>query len=202
MRTSKPISTISYNHDFYLKARLEELYRNRKISDWIFIKHTAEEDEKKDHIHLWIKPNTLLDTMELQLFLQEYDINNPTKPLKCIDFCTSQIDDWILYSMHYAPYLASKNESREYAYTKEDFVFCDEDTFEDSFLHALKGSEWAHRNQLLEQLANRQINPSELILNGSIPLNMACQINAFNYMRDNYGMTDRGGRPNHEDPEN
>lgn len=201
MRTSKPIATISYNSEEFLKNKLDELHRNCKISDWIFIKHTAEQDEKKDHIHLWIKPNTLLDTMQLQIFLTEFDPQKPLKPLKCIDFVSSKIDDWILYSMHYAPYLASKNESREFAYTKEDFKFCDEDTFEDLYIHALKGSEWAHRYQLLEQLANRNINPSDLILNGTVPLNMASQLSSFMYMRGNIGTTTRGGRKGHEEEE-
>lgn len=66
MRTSKPIATISYNSADFLKLRLNDLIKSKKICDWMFIQHTAEADEKKDHIHLWIKPNTLLDTMDLQ----------------------------------------------------------------------------------------------------------------------------------------
>lgn len=200
MRTSKPIATISYNSQEFLVQKLKELLDNHKICDYMFIKHHAEEDEKKDHIHLWIKPNTLLDTMDLQKHFMELDMKNPTKPLKCIDFRVSQVDDWILYNQHYAPYLASKNESRAYHYLKEDFVFADEDTFDDLYNHAFKGSDWAKRFQILEQLANGLINPANLILNGSVPLNMASQLNAFTYMKTHYG-TDRGGRPNHEQEE-
>lgn len=198
MRTSKPIATISYNSQEFLVNRLEELIRNHKISDYIFINHFAEADERKNHIHLWLKPNTLLDTMDIQKFLTELDANNPTKPLKCIDFRTSQIDDWILYCQHYEPYLASKQESREYHYTKDDFVYADEDTFEDNYYHAFKGSEWAKRNQILQALNDSAIKPADLVLNGSVPLNLASQLNALEYMKSHYGL-DRGGRANHEE---
>lgn len=193
MRTSKPIATISYNTPEYLTQKLDELFRNHKISDWIFISHFAEEDQKKNHIHLWVKPNTLLDTMDLQNHFLQFNPADPKKPFKCIDFRASAIDDFILYNQHYKPYLASKGESREYHYTKDDFVYCDEDSFEDLYNHAFKGSEWAKRNQILEQLASGMINPANLILNGTIPLNMASQLNAFRYMQTHYGV-DRGGR--------
>jgi len=171
---------------------------NHKICDFMFINHFAEEDEKKNHIHLWIKPNTLIDTMDLQSFLTELDPKNPLKPLKCIDFRQSSVDDWILYNQHYAPYLASKGESRQYHYSKDDFIYLDEDTFEDLYNHAFKGSEWAKRNQILQALEQGSINPTDLILNGTVPLNMASQLNAFAYMKRNYGTTDRGGREGHE----
>ena len=200
MRTSKPIATISYNSQDFLVHQLEELIKNHKVSDYLFINHFAEEDEKKNHIHLWIKPNKLLDTMDVQKYLTEYDPKNPTKPLKCIDFHISKVDDFILYSQHYAPYLASKGESREYHYTKDDFVYYDEDTFDDLYNHAFKGSEWAKRNQILEALRDNTTDPSKLILNGTLPLNMASQVNALRYMQSHFGL-DRGNHSNHEEGE-
>jgi len=198
MRTSKPISTISYNTQEFLIAKCDELIRNHKISDYMFINHFAEADEKKNHIHLWLKPNTLLDTMDLQNYFKELDPNNPTKPLKCLDFRSSEVDDWVLYNEHYEPYLASKGESREFHYTKDDFIYYDEDNFDDLYNHAHKGSEWAKRNQILTALNDGMVKPTDLILNGTIPLNMASQLNAFKYMQQHYGL-DRGGRPNHEE---
>lgn len=197
MRTSKPIATISYNSQEFLIHQLDELIRNHKICDYMFINHFAEEDEKKNHIHLWIKPNTLIDTMDLQKYLTEIDPLNPTKPLKCIDFRPSEVDDWILYSQHYKPYLASKGESREFHYTRDDFVFNDEDTFDDLYNHAFKGSVWAQRNQILQALSEGIKSPQQLILNGTIPLNQATQLNAFMYMQTHYGL-DRGSHSNHE----
>lgn len=201
MRTSKPISTISYNTQEFLTAKLDELMRNHKICDYMFINHFAEEDEKKNHIHLWIKPNTLLDTMALQEFLKEIDPNKPLKPLGCIDFRLSDIDEWILYNQHFEPYLASKGEKREYHYTRDDFVYPDEDTFDFNYHHAFKGSEWSRRNQILMMLADRDLAPTDLILNGTVPLNMASQLNAFKYMQRRYVSFDRGEHENHEDNE-
>ena len=197
MRTSKPISTISYNSQEFLVTKLDELVKNHKICDYIFINHFAEEDESKNHIHLWIKPNTLLDTMDLQKFLTELNPAEPQKPFKCIDFRASSIDDWILYSQHFEPYLASKGECREFHYTKDDFIFCDEDSFNDLYNHAFKGSEWARRNQILQSLVEGSASPTSLILSGIVPLNMASQLNAFKYMQTHYSL-DRGGRDGHE----
>ena len=163
----------------------------------MFINHFAEEDERKNHIHLWIKPNTLIDTMDLQKHFTELDPANPMKPLKCIDFKQSQVDDWILYCQHYGPYLASKGESREYHYSRDDFVYCDEDTFDELYHHAFKGSEWAKRYQILQALEQGKMSPTQLILNGTVPLNLASQLNAFKYMETHYGL-DRGDRKNHE----
>lgn len=197
MRTSKPIATVSYNSVEFLTHRLNELVKNKKVTTWIFIEHKAEEDERKDHIHLWLKPNTLIDTMDLQKFLEEFDPEHPDKPKKCIDFVSSKIDDWILYSMHFAPYLNSKMESRKYCYKKDDFYFSDEDTFEDLYLHALKGSEWAKKNQILEVLKDRRINPVTLIDKGMVPLHLAGSLSAYNNLK--FGFTDRGGRSGHEE---
>lgn len=192
MRTSKPISTISYNSKDFLEFKLIELLKNHVISDYMFIYHFREDDETKNHFHVWLSPNKLLDTMDLQNHFIEHDFEHD-KPLKCIDFRSSDIDEWILYCMHYAPYLASKGQSREYHYKKEDFSFYDYDTFNENFNHAFNGSEWAKRNQILQSLCNPDISPVALIESGAIPLNQACQINALLYMRSKYGVN-RNGR--------
>jgi len=196
MRTSKPIATISYNTEAFLIATLEELYRNKKICDWCFIKHYPEEDEKKEHIHLWVKPNTLIDTMDLQEKFKELDLKNPTKPLGCIDFRSSNIDDFILYGMHLEAYLLSKLEFRQYHYEKSDFKYCDEDTFNDLYNHALKGSEWAKRNQTTKIIKETWRDPASLIDSGILSLNQAPQLNAYTYMKKH---TYRNGRKGHED---
>lgn len=198
MRTAKPVATISYNTPDYLKLKLEELIRNRKISDYMFIQHQPEQDEKKEHVHLYIVPNTLIDTMDIQDFLKE-PVNNSKKPLGCIDFRKSEEDDWILYCEHYLPYLASKCQSREWIYEKENFVFHDQDTFDRKYLHAHKASAWAQRNQILEMLKSDKLTPIDLINNGTIPLTLAGQLNAYKYMQNRYGdgVVDRNGGKSH-----
>ena len=164
----------------------------------MYIEHYKEADEKKNHIHLWLKPNTLLDTMDLQKHFAELDPTNIMKPLGCIDFRSSSVDDWILYCEHFRPYLASKGESREYSYTKEDFHYHDEYTFDDRYAHAFKGSEWAQKNQILQILSEGQISPAELILSGIMPLNMATSLNSY-YNLLKYHRVERGGRSGHEE---
>ena len=120
MNTQRAISTISYNSIPFLSRKLLELTRSHKISDFMYIRHFAEEDETKDHIHLWIKPNKRLDTMELQDYLKEPDLDKPDKMLGCIDFRTSEVDEWIPYVLHDPRYLRYKHESRKFSYAKED----------------------------------------------------------------------------------
>lgn len=200
MRTSKPISTISYNSVPFLCSTLSEMIKNHVISNYVMIFHKKEKDEKKDHIHLLIFPNKLLDTMDIQESLVELNPLEPTKPFKCIDFRTSVIDDWILYAEHFAPYLDFKSQSREFHYSYEDFIYYDEDAFDDLYAHAHKGSDFAHKKQILT-LMKSGINPADLIGTGTIPLNMACNLRAYSNMLTENTLN-RNGRANHEEQVN
>lgn len=192
MRTSKPISTISYNTENYLKGKLEELKKNRTISDYMYILHFAEEDESKNHTHVFIEPNKMLDTMALQENFREIDPKDNTKLLGCINFHSSKVDDWILYSMHFEPYLVSKGQSRKYHYKQDDFRFADELTFEALFNHAMYQSDWALNNQRVQWIKNRLTNPEDLLFNGSVPLQQAGQLLAVKRL-----LLDRNGRTTH-----
>ena len=111
-----PIATISYNSDEFLQAKLDELMRNKVISAYFWVNHFAEEDERKNHKHLWLKPNRRIDTMELQQYFIEPFTDARLKPLGCIDFVSSKIDDALLYFAHWKSYLAYKHQSRRYHY--------------------------------------------------------------------------------------
>lgn len=196
MRTSKMISSISYNSIEFLKFKLNELIKRHDIVFYCFIHHLPESDELKEHIHLFIEPNTTIDTMSIQEFLQEFDPNHK-KPLGCISFVKSQPDDFILYTQHYPPYLAFKNQSRECIYQKSDFVFSDEDTFESLYHHAFYESDFAQRFVVLNMLNDKNVAPHELVLSGHIPLGMASQLNALKFMQEHYGKLDRDNRKAH-----
>ena len=196
MRTCKPISTISYNTKEFLIDRLDKLLKDHKISFYVMIWHFPEVDEKKGHWHLLIFPNTLLDSMDIQDYLTEVDPMHP-KPLRCIDFrSTRDIDDWILYSQHYRPYLLSKMEDREYMYNRSDFICSDEDTFDDLYRHAFHGSKWAQGNQIIEQLKTKR-GALDLINNQSIPLALAQSAYVYQKLRREASL-DRGDHRNHE----
>lgn len=196
MRTKKTVSTISYNSIPFCKLICDELLSEGKISDYIFVYHIAEEDETKNHIHLLLQPNTLIDTMQIQKRFLEPDEKNPLKPLGCIDFRPSNYDDWILYSSHFEPYLKSKGEDRVYSYDVSDFYFPDPDTFIFNWNHAFKGSDWMKKFKVVQDLQNG-FDPFELIMNGRIPFNLSSQGLAFEKLKQKH--TFRNGRLSHEE---
>lgn len=195
MRTSKFISTISYNTEEFLYATLVDLYARHLISDWFYIKHCAEEDEKKDHFHVFLNPNTLIDTMELQ---EEFIEEVPDQlPLKCINFVNSDYDNAILYFVHDVKYLMFKGETRKFHYNKEDFVVCDSDNFDVYWNHAYHGSDFALRNRQ-NTLINSSDNYAELVLSGSFDLKQTTQLLALQNLKNLSGHTYRNGKKNHD----
>lgn len=157
MRTSKPISTISYNSPDFLINTLENLRYQRVISYYEFIVHLPDKDDKKKHIHLYIEPNKVLDTETFgynfvehvftQLFVtnkqfvllkknilkfanlvSKYRYSSKLKPLKCINWKSSKFGDWYWYALHDKDYLKAKMLERNIFYTDKDIFTCDIDT--------------------------------------------------------------------------
>lgn len=123
MKTSKAFSTISYNTPDFLANKLDELVTRRVISFYAFVKHYKEDDERKDHIHVYIQPNGQYQTDTLSDFLQEVDpVNLLAPPLGILPCKSSKFDDWYLYGIHDEAYLASKGQVRKYHYDIEDIV--------------------------------------------------------------------------------
>lgn len=199
MSTSKPISTISYNSENFLKLKLEELVSNHKLADYKYIRHYAEEDEAKDHFHVLLIPNCVIDPMDIQDFLKEFDPNNPKKPLGCIYFNrTSDVDEWLLYVMHFPAYLESKGQNREFIYSKDDFRYHDDFAFERDFHHAFHGSKWAlEQSQMgfIRDLLNNKIEPVDAFGSGSVPINKAPAVNSVVNMQMRF--LNRNGRSTH-----
>lgn len=191
------IATISYNTEEFLKMRLNDLFERHIISDYIYIWHEPEEDEKRGHWHVVMKINKRSDTMDIQLQFVEIDPNSE-KPIKCIDFrrCSS-IDDWILYSQHVKAYLSCKGESRKYAYNKEDFRFCDEDTFDFNYNHAFRGSDWALGMSRMRIIKENIDDPISLIYSNIVSIKDAGNLLSMQKMNKTY----RGLRQNHEEEE-
>ena len=99
MQTSKAISTISYNSIEFLDSVLDSLLRSHIIDYYMYIQHIGEDDglgdKEKDHIHLYLYPNKRINTADLDSYFIEPIPNE--MPLKCIQWNTSNPDDWILY---------------------------------------------------------------------------------------------------------
>lgn len=106
MATQKPISTISYNTERFLKEKLDSWIQAHIIQAYQYICHKGE-DGDKDHIHLRIEPNKKLDPMVLSDELREYQMGKD-KPLGCRPFRPSKEEDWILYAVHDETYLKLK----------------------------------------------------------------------------------------------
>ena len=92
MATQKPISTISYNTELFLKEKLDTWYEAHIIQSYQYICHKGE-DGDKDHIHVRIEPNKRVDPMDLQVQLREFQIGKE-KPLGCRPFRPSKEEDW------------------------------------------------------------------------------------------------------------
>lgn len=129
MITSKAITTISYNTENYLTGVLRRLEKNKIIQFRYYIKHNAEIEELKDHIHVYIEPNKRLDSEELRDEFKEKDLSCPSdKPLGVMPFqvCNS-FSDFYYYSIHDKHYLASIGENREFNYSLENIICSDID---------------------------------------------------------------------------
>lgn len=131
MKTSKPISTISYNTKDFLEEKLNEWRKNGIIEFAMWIRHEPEEGDKKAHFHVYIKPARLLQTLDLEEMSQEIDPQNLDKPLKMISFRSSVESDWVLYSIHDKQYLAEKGLTRQNHYDISDIHSTCEDTLQD-----------------------------------------------------------------------
>lgn len=197
MNTSRTISTISYNSKEFLDYVLKDLIRTHIISDYMYVYHYKEEDESKDHIHLYLKPNKKLDTMSLQDRFKEVDPFKD-KPLGCIDFRTSKSEDWIPYVLHDAGYLRFKHESRKYHYSKDDMVVNDQDNFDQLYLEAFRCSKWSDKVRQLEKLLDPDLSAKDLIDNGTFDFMQTSQLLAYERLKDR---TYRAGRSGHEDNE-
>lgn len=194
MKTSKPFATISYNTVEFLERKLNELIVKRIIEFWVFVYHFKEEDETKDHIHLYIVPNGQLNTDQVGDYLQEIDGSQPfSLPLGCIRFKPSKFADWYLYSKHDVDYLASKGQARKYQYPLEDFKTSSKDYFLEE-IHTIDLST-LNRSKALKTALDNGVSFEQLVTNGQIPIQMIKQYEyAYSIMSSH---TYRNGRSSH-----
>lgn len=195
MKTSRPFSTISYNTPDYLRVRLEELVSRRAVSFYAFISHKAEEDETKDHIHLYIVPNGSQNTDDILDHLKEFTFSDPTRPLGCMPAKSSKFGDWALYSTHNALYLASKGQSRRYSYTIEDMVTSNFDYF----LEEWKNIDMSKLNRffMLSTAVDEGIPFESLLSTGQIPIQQIFAYEKAYQLLSGAYKTYRGDRETH-----
>ena len=182
MATRQAISTVSYNTPEFLDVILNDLIDKHIISFYAWIFHKGEFDERlnyydKDHIHIYIQPNQLIDLMDLKDLFIEPDPHND-KPLGVISFRTSNWDDWFLYELHDEQYLKSKFLSRQYHYTIDDFVSSDYLDFMDRVQRTYALGGYASNLNLVSYLDNGG-TLNELTRNGGVSPNRAVGLYYF-----------------------
>ena len=197
MRTSKPISTISFNSPEHLEKTCRGLLQNKIISYWVFITHKPEEDEagKKWHNHLYLEPSKLLQTDDLKVVFNEFDPENPTKPRTVISWVSSKFDHWYLYALHDKGYLASKGQSRQFAYSHGDLVTSDEDDLlaRSRMIDSVGLSPY---RSMMDAIRNGLTFP-EYFRRGTVPLNQVHQMEkAWHLLTAE--VTERNARMGHE----
>lgn len=143
MRTSKPLSPVTYNTEDFLLGVLHSLMEDGLIAEWHYIKHKADTDSKKDHIHLYLLPTKPVDVPNSPFCARfnELDPNSekPLKPIWLNPDCPSKANtcssdpDLVDYWTHDAEYLASKGLSRNIAYSRDDIVSSSEEARERLF---------------------------------------------------------------------
>lgn len=137
MATQKPISTISYNSESFLKEKLNEWLSAHIIQAFQYIPHKGE-DGDKDHIHLRIEPNKKLDPMDLSAALREFAIGSD-KPLGVRPWRFSLEEDWILYAVHDEDYMRLKyasDKGEKLPYKWKDIRVSDDYDMEIAFIRA------------------------------------------------------------------
>ena len=194
MKTSKPVSTISYNSEEFLKAKLDYLSRSGEVAFWYYIKHHGEYDKEtnlqdKDHIHLYLEFADRVDTIKLGDMFLEYengDLNS--KPLKCMPFRVSKPYDALLYNIHHAQYLLQKFEQKEFSYTLDDIVTSDRDYLNQLYSEAMH-SDIFKRDRMMK-LMDRGVSVAEMCYHGLVNTNQAYQMMIFEqlYKRGKYNI--------------
>jgi hypothetical protein len=166
MATQKPISTISYNTEAFLKEKLNIWLDAHIIQAYQYICHKGE-DGDKDHIHLRIEPNKKLDPMDLLEQLREYQLGKE-KPLGCRPFRPSKEEDWILYAVHDEQYLKLKyrggEKGEKIPYNWQDIRVPEYYDMEIAYIRAKSYMEHTSVN-MATRLQNGD-NPLNLILQG------------------------------------
>lgn len=164
--TQKPLSTISYNTEPFLKSVLEMLLKQHIIQNYCYIFHKGE-DGDKDHFHVRIEPNKRIDPMDIKDLFLEFDPDN-IKPLGIRPFRYSVEEDWFLYVVHDRDYLTIKyggsEKGEKLPYKWQDIIAPDDYDIEIAFIRAK--SKLQHTSANLAKSLKEGEEPINLIMQG------------------------------------
>lgn len=176
MATSRPISTISYNTKDFLLSKLNTWYKSHLIQAYQVIFHVGEEGDK-NHAHVRIEPNKVLDPMNLTAELKEPDPHH-NLPLGCRPWRPSDEANWCLYVVHDEEYLKFKynggEKGEKLPYKWQDIIASEYYDIETMFIRAKIS--FNHNSQCIAQRLASGDTPMSLILDGESP----SQVNQIN----------------------
>lgn len=195
MQTSRLISTISYNSPSFLAGKLHDLVRQGIIEYAHWIWHEPEEDEKKQHAHILLKPNRRLDTSKLRNEFVE-PVAGEDKPRGVLTFDNSKIVDWVLYAVHDRAYLLQKCQSRKYQYKREDIKTTEPDLLDEHWRSAHEGEN--KKMQQVISLAEQGVDWREVLKMGIINANQLFQYREV-FFTFAQGKTERNGKEGHDE---
>lgn len=169
MATQKPISTVSYNTEPFLKEQLEKWVKAHIIQSFQYICHKGE-DGDKDHIHLRLEPNKKLDPMDLTEQLREFE-KGKDKPLGVRPWRPSKEEDWYLYVVHDPIYLKLKygggEKGEKIPYKWQDIKASEFYDVEVAFIRAKAYLE--HTSVNMASKLKKGEEPIDLIMQGENP---------------------------------
>ena len=169
MRTQQPISFIWFGSESFLKDQLSCFVVENKVDFWCFIHHKKEEEEKKDHFHVFAMPSSVIDSDYFKAHFVEADPNN-VKPVKINRIETSKWYDWYWYGLHDPRYLSTKGiDPKRYVYSPNDIVRSDEDMFIEMKLNTPKVKNSA--DPIREAVINR-VPFVNLVDSGVVPIHL------------------------------
>lgn len=126
MKTTRVISTISFNTEDFLKGKLNDLVDSDILSYWVYIKHLPDKDSGKEHFHVYMQPSKAVDLTALRKQFKEPDPENEN-PRGCLTIDKSEWQNWCWYVLHDWAYLMSKGQTRNVHYKTSDLVCNDDD---------------------------------------------------------------------------
>lgn len=179
MATQRPISTISYNTEAFLREKLETWYKSHLIQAYMYICHKGEEGDK-DHIHVYIEPNKRLDAMALKEELKEYVLGED-KPRGVRPFRSSKEEDWTLYGVHDQEYLQYKyadDKCEKLPYKWQDIKASEDYDVETAYLRA-KASFKHNASSFAKRLQEGE-KASKLVFEGANPMIVNAVVKAMN----------------------
>lgn len=152
--------------------QLDELVRKNELIFYAAVYHFKEEDEKKDHIHVYMVPDGQLDTSHVTDVLTEYDMKNE-KPIKPLPYAFSKFGDWYLYTSHNIAYLRSKGQTRKYHYSIDDF-FSSNDDYLIELVHTIDMSK-INQTEIIIRAVDEGISFNQLVKDGRVPVQLIGQ---------------------------